>query len=274
MLSAAAAEAVVRRHHVLEHGPAEAPPVVLVHGFGCDQRMWRFVVPDLARDHRVVTFDYVGAGRSEVGAYDPARYASLRGYARDLLDVLDALDLRGATVVGHSVSAMVAALATLDAPGRIARLAMVGPSPRYVDDPPYRGGFSREDIDGLLALMDQNFMGWAGFLAPVVARAADHPDVAAELQESFCSTDPRFLRQFAEVTFLSDNRADLPRVTVPTLVLQCSDDAIAPEEVGEYVARMLPRGTYRKLRATGHCPHLSDPDETLAALREFFTATR
>jgi sigma-B regulation protein RsbQ len=265
--------AIVQRHHVLEHGARDAPPMLLIHGFGCDQRMWRFVVPDLARDHRVVTFDYVGAGRSEVGAYDPARYASLRGYARDVLDVMEALDLRGATVVGHSVSAMVSALAAIESPARFARLVMVGPSPRYIDDPPYRGGFSRSDIEGLLALMDQNFMGWAGYLAPVVSRAADHPEVSAELQESFCSTDPTFLRQFAEVTFFSDNRADLPRVTVPTLVMQCSEDAIAPDEVGEYVARSLPRATYRKLRATGHCPHLSDPEETLAVLREYLAQT-
>jgi sigma-B regulation protein RsbQ len=167
---------------------------------------------------------------------------------------------------------MVGVLAAQEAPERFSQLALIGPSPCYVDDPPYRGGFSRADIDGLLDLMDRNFMGWVGMLAPTVARAADHPDVSAELTQSFCSTDPLYLRRFAEVTFLADNRADLPRVVQPTLVIQCSEDAIAPEEVGLYCAREIPRATYRKLRATGHCPHMSDPSETLAVLREFFAA--
>jgi sigma-B regulation protein RsbQ len=263
---------VLRRNHVTVTGPEGAPAVVLAHGFGCDQTMWRHLAPDLARDHRVVTFDYVGSGRSDTRGYDPARYGSLRGYARDVLDVVEALSLRDVRFVGHSVSSMVGVLAAQEAPERFERLALIGPSPCYVDDPPYRGGFSRADIDGLLDLMDRNFMGWVGMLAPTVARASDHPDVAAELSQSFCSTDPLYLRRFAEVTFLADNRADLPRVAHPTLVMQCSEDAIAPEEVGLYCAREIPRATYRKLRATGHCPHMSDPDETLAVLREFFVA--
>ena len=263
---------VLRRNHVHVTGPENAPPILLAHGFGCDQTMWRYVAPDLARDHRVVTFDYVGSGRSDTSSYDPARYGSLRGYARDVLDIVEALGLHEVSFVGHSVSSMVGLLAAEEAPERFARLALVGPSPCYVDDPPYRGGFSRADIDGLLDLMDRNFMGWVGMLAPTVARAADHPEVSAELSQSFCSTDPLFLRRFAEVTFLADNRADLRRVAHPTLVMQCSEDAIAPEEVGLYCAREIPRATYRKLRATGHCPHMSDPAETLAVLREFLAA--
>jgi sigma-B regulation protein RsbQ len=267
------AQSVLHRNHVHVTGPADAPAIVLAHGFGCDQTMWRLITPDLARDHRVVAFDYVGSGRSDVTQYDPARYGSLRGYARDVLDVVEALDLRDVTFVGHSVSSMIGVLASLEAPGLFSRLAMVGPSPRYIDDPPYRGGFSQQDIDGLLGLMDRNFMGWADFLVPTIARVADHPEVAEELKGSFCSTDPLYLRRFAEVTFYADNRDDLPKVAVPTLVLQCSDDAIAPEEVGLYCARTIPGATYRKIRATGHCPHLSDPEETLEALRAFFAAT-
>jgi sigma-B regulation protein RsbQ len=260
------------RNRVRSFGRDDAPVIVLAHGFGCDQTMWRFVVPDLARDHRVVTFDYVGAGRSDKDAYDPARYGSMRGYAQDVLDVVDQLDLRDVTFVGHSVSSMIGVLASVERPSRFRRLVLIGPSPRYIDDPPYRGGFSREDIDGLLDVMDRNFMGWAALLAPKVARASDHPDVAEELRESFCSTDPRFLRTFAEITFRGDNRADLPKVTVPTLVLQCSEDDVAPEEVGRYCAREIPGARFHQLRATGHCPHMSDPEETLAAIRAFLAA--
>jgi sigma-B regulation protein RsbQ len=260
------------RNHVRSFGRDDAPVIVLAHGFGCDQTMWRFVVPDLARDHRVVTFDYVGAGRSDKDAYDPARYGSMRGYAQDVLDVVDQLDLRDVTFVGHSVSSMIGVLASVERPSRFRRLVLIGPSPRYIDDPPYRGGFSREDIDGLLDVMDRNFMGWAALLAPKVARASDHPEVAEELRESFCSTDPRFLRTFAEITFRGDNRADLPKVTVPTLVLQCSEDDVAPEEVGRYCAREIPGARFHQLRATGHCPHMSDPEETLAAIRAFLAA--
>ncbi len=263
------ASAIVRRNHVHIAGPADAPVLLLAHGFGCDQTMWRHVLPDLARDHRVVTFDYVGSGHSDKQAFDAERYTTLRGYARDVLDVIEALDLRDVTLIGHSVSSMIGVVASIEAPDRFARLVLIGPSPRYIDEPPYRGGFAQADIDGLLDLMDRNFMGWAGALAPMVARAADHPDVSAELNESFCSTEPRFLRAFAEVTFRGDNRADLPLVPVPTLVLQCTDDVVAPEEVGEYCARQLPRATYHKLAATGHCPHMSDPVETIAAVRSY-----
>ena len=269
MLAADQTPPLSARNHVRSFGRDDAPAIVLAHGFGCDQTMWRHLVPDLARDHRVVTFDYVGAGRSEKEAYDPARYASMRGYAQDVLDVVDELDLRDVTFVGHSVSSMVGVLASIERPSRFRRLVLIGPSPRYIDDPPYRGGFSREDIDGLLDLMDRNFMGWASLLAPKIARESAHPEVAEELRESFCSTDPRFLRPFAEITFRGDNRADLPKVTVPTLVLQCSDDDVAPEEVGRYCAREIPRASFHQLAATGHCPHLSDPEETLAAIRAF-----
>jgi sigma-B regulation protein RsbQ len=260
---------VLGRHCVTVRGDGPVT-LLLAHGFGCDQRMWRHVAADLERDHRVVTFDYVGHGRSRREAYDPLRYSSLEGHARDVLQICAALDLEGAVFVGHSVSSMIGALASIAEPARFARLVMVGPSPRYVDDPPhYAGGFTAADIDGLLELMDRNYIGWANFLAPVIVQNGEHPEFAGELEQSFCSTDPVMARQFAELTFRGDNRADLPRVPVPTLVLQCSDDRIAPTAVGEYVAQELPDARLHMLAATGHCPHLSHPAETIAAIRAF-----
>jgi sigma-B regulation protein RsbQ len=245
-------------------------PMLFAHGFGCDQNMWRFVTPAFEDDYRVVLFDYVGSGRSDLSAYDPARYASLGGYAQDVLDVIHALDLRDVIFVGHSVSAMVGVLAANREPERFAHLVLVGPSPRYVNDPPdYVGGFERADIEGLLETMDRNYIGWANFLAPAIMKNDDRPELGRELTESFCSTDPVIARRFAEATFFADNRADLGRVRVPSLVLQCSEDIIAPTAVGEYLQRELPGSTLRVMRATGHCPHMSAPEETIALIREY-----
>lgn len=267
----AAAADVLERNHVQVLGTG--PTVVFAHGFGCDQNMWRFVAPAFVPDHRVVLFDYVGAGRSRRAAYDPARYATLDGYAQDLLDVCHAVGARDVRFVGHSVSAMIGLLAAIREPELFERLVLVGPSPCYLNDPPhYRGGFERADIDALLELMDRNYIGWANHLAPVVMRNAERPELADELEASFCTTDPVAARQFAAVTFRSDNRADLPRVTVPSLVLQCSDDAIAPMSVGAYLAEHLPRSELRVLQAEGHCPHMSHPLATIAQIRAFFAA--
>jgi len=244
--------------------------MLFAHGFGCDQNMWRFVAPAFEDDYRVVLFDYVGSGKSDLSAYDPERYASLEGYASDVLDVCHALDLRDVVFVGHSVSSMVGVLAAEREPERFARLVLIGPSPRYVNDAPdYVGGFERSDIEGLLETMEKNYIGWANFLAPAIMANPDRPELAGELEASFCSTDPEIARRFAEATFYSDNRADLPRLTIPSLVLQCSADIIAPTAVGEYVHRVTPRSTFRQLQATGHCPHMSHPDETVAAIREY-----
>ena len=263
---------VLRRNNVRVSGRGTTP-MLFAHGFGCDQHMWRFVAPAFEDDYRVVLFDYVGCGRSDLGAYDPARYAALDGYARDVLDVCEALDLRDVVFVGHSVSAMVGVLAANAAPERFARLVLIGPSPRYVNAPPdYVGGFERTDIDGLLETMDKNYIGWANFLAPAIMANPDRPELGAELAESFCSTDPLVARRFAEATFLADNRADLRDVRVPSLILQCTDDIIAPRAVGEYVHRELPGSTLRLMRATGHCPHMSAPDETVASIREYLAA--
>jgi sigma-B regulation protein RsbQ len=244
--------------------------MLFAHGFGCDQHMWRFLTPAFEHDHRIVLFDYVGSGRSDLSAYDPERYATLDGYARDVLDVCEALDLRDVVFVGHSVSAMVGILAANRSPERFAHLILVGPSPRYLNDPPdYVGGFERSDIEGLLDTMDRNYLGWAHQLAPAIMHNADRPELGQELTDSFCSTDPVIARRFAEATFLSDNRADLPGVRVPSLILQCSQDMIAPLAVGEYLVRELPGSTLRVMTATGHCPHLSAPDETAALMREY-----
>jgi sigma-B regulation protein RsbQ len=244
-------------------------PMVFAHGFGCDQNMWRYVTPAFEDDYRIVLFDYVGAGRSDLSAYDGERYATLQGYAHDLLEVCEALDLRDVIVVGHSVSSMVAVLAANEQPDRFARLVMVGPSPRYLNDPPYQGGFERADLEGLLEMMDRNFIGWASYLAPAIMKNAERPELSRELEDSFCSTDPVIARRFAEATFFADNREDLPKVRVPSLVLQCSDDLIAPLQVGEYVHRATPGSTLRVMRATGHCPHMSHPEETIELIREY-----
>jgi sigma-B regulation protein RsbQ len=259
---------VIARNHVTVRG-AGTQPVLFAHGFGCDQNMWRFTTPAFENEHRAVLFDYVGSGQSDLGAYDPERYGSLHGYAQDLLDVIEALDLHDVVFVGHSVSGMIGILASLRAPERFAHLVMVGPSPRYLNDDGYLGGFERSDIDELLDTMDKNYIGWAQHLAPAIMNNADRPELAEELTASFCSTDPRIARRFAEVTFLSDNRADLARVTVPSLILQCSDDLIAPRPVGDYLHHHLPGSTLHVLRATGHCPHMSEPEETIAAIQAY-----
>ena len=262
---------VIERNNVHVTGRG-TQPMLFAHGFGCDQTMWRFVTPSFEDDHRLVLFDYVGHGGSDHGAYDPGRYSTLAGFASDLLDVVEALDLRDVIVVAHSVSSMIGVLAINQRPERFDRLVMIGPSPRYLNDPPgYRGGFDRADIDGLLDVMEKNTVGWASALAPMVAQNPDRPELAAELHASFCATHPAAARQFAAVTFLSDNRADLPKLGVPSLILQCSEDALAPPEVGEYVARTTPRSTFRQLAATGHCPHLSHPEETVRVIREYLS---
>jgi sigma-B regulation protein RsbQ len=243
--------------------------MLFAHGFGCDQTMWRFVTPAFEQDYRIVLFDYVGSGRSDLGAYDAERYATLDGYAEDVLDVVHALDLHDVIFVGHSVSGMVGVLAANREPERFERLVLVGPSPRYVNDPPYVGGFERADLEGLLDTMEKNYIGWANFLAPAIMQNADRPELGRELEASFCSTDPVIARRFAEATFFSDNRADVRDVRVPSLIMQCSDDIIAPAAVGEYLHREMPGSTLRQLRATGHCPHMSHPEETIAAIRDY-----
>src|SRR5687768_5094605 len=262
---------VLDRNNVKVFGRG-AQPMLFAHGFGCDQNMWRFITPEFENDYRIVLFDYVGSGNSDLSAYDPARYSTLQGYARDVMDVVHTLDLRDVIFVGHSVSSMIGVLAANEEPDRFDRLVLIGPSPRYINDASYVGGFERTDIEGLFEMMDRNFIGWANFLAPAIMKNPDRPELGEELSESFCSTDPVIARRFAEATFLADNRDDLERVTVPSLILQCSDDMVAPTEVGEYLHRKLPGSTFRLMKATGHCPHMSDPEETVALIKDYLGA--
>ena len=265
-------EAIRARNNVHVRGQG-TQPMVFAHGFGCDQSMWRYVVPAFEDDYRCVLFDYVGSGKSDWSAYDDGRYSSLQGYARDVLDVLEAYDLRDVIFIGHSVSSVVGLMASLEAPERFSRLVLVGPSPCYMNDGDYTGGFSRADLEGLLDLMDKNYVGWANFLAPVVMKNEEQAELVQELQESFCATDPRLTRAFARATFLSDNRDDMAKVRTPSLILQCTDDAIAPDYVGDWLARELPQSTFHKLAATGHCPHMSHPAETIQAIKGYLRAS-
>ncbi|WP_411115471.1 alpha/beta fold hydrolase [Streptomyces sp. 029-5] len=262
------------RNNVSVTGLAHGPVVVLAHGFGCDQNMWRLAVPALAKRYRVVAFDYVGSGGSDLSAWSHERYSSLQGYAQDVVEVCEALDLEGAVFVGHSVSAMVGVLATRMAPERIGALVMVAPSPRYIDDDGYRGGFTSDDIDELLASLESNYLGWSSAMAPVIMGNPERPELGQELTNSFCATAPDIARVFARTTFLSDTREDLKSVEIPTLVLECAQDVIAPREVGAYVHAAIPSSRLVTLDATGHCPQLSAPEATNEAILDFLAAQR
>jgi sigma-B regulation protein RsbQ len=258
----------VRRHNVTVSGQGSRP-IVFAHGFGCDQQMWRFVAPAFEADHQVVLFDHIGCGKSDLSAYDAHRHRRLEGYAQDVADLLDALDLHDVVFVGHSVSAMIGLLASIQRPERFARLVLLGPSPCYLNHPAegYVGGFERADIEGLIDMMESNMVGFANFLAPVAMGASAPAERTEELQSSLCAADPYINRRFAMATFLGDNRADLAQVTVPALILQCADDAIAPRAVGDYLQARLAGSTLQVLDVVGHCPHLTHPETTLAAIR-------
>jgi sigma-B regulation protein RsbQ len=259
---------VLQRHHVTTAGTGTRS-MMFSHGFGCDQNMWRLVAPAFEDRFRVVLFDHVGAGRSDLSAFDPAKYGSLQGYADDVVELGRAMDIRGGVFVGHSVSAMIGVLAAKTAPELFDELVLVCPSPRYMDDGDYAGGFSEPQIHELLEFLEANHLGWSATMAPAIMGNPDRPELAEELTNSFCRTDPDISRHFARTTFLSDNRADLAGVPARCLVLQCADDVIANEQVGRYVHDNLPRSELVLMRATGHCPNLSAPDETIAAIRAF-----
>jgi sigma-B regulation protein RsbQ len=259
---------VLARNNVKVFG-AGARTMMFSHGFGCDQNMWTTVARAFESDFRVVLFDHVGAGRSDLGAYDSAKYAGLDGYADDVVEIGQALALKDAVFVGHSVSAMIGALASLKAPGMFSELVMVGPSPRYIDDQDYAGGFSRAQIEELLEFLADNHLGWSAAMGPAIMGNADRPELGETLTNSFCATDPAIAREFARVTFFSDNRADLARIKARTLILQCREDIIAPPCVGEYVRDRIANSDYVLLDATGHCPNLSAPDQVTAAIRAF-----
>ncbi len=257
------------RHNVTVSGRLDGRAMVFAHGFGCDQHMWRFVAPAFEEDFRVITFDHAGSGAADRAAYDFERHSSLQGYAEDVIAICRELDVVDGIFVGHSVSAMIGVLADRAAPELFAQLVLIGPSPRYIDDEGYVGGFTAEDIRELLDALESNYLGWSSVMAPAIIGNADRPELGAELTQSFCRTAPDLARRFAEVTFLSDNRADLRNVQTPTLVLQCRNDVIAGVSVGQYVADQIPKSALVILEATGHCPHLSAPEQTIAAMAPF-----
>jgi sigma-B regulation protein RsbQ len=261
---------VIKRNNVKVFGHGRQP-MVFAHGFGCGQHMWRYIWPNFENEYKIILFDYVGSGSSDISAYNPERYSSLNGYAQDVVEICQQLDLKDCIFVGHSVSCMVGLLASIKEPELFESLVLIGPSARYIDDKEYTGGFQQSDIEELLVTMEKNYIGWANFLAPAIIQNADRPELGAELTESFCSTDPVIAKQFAQVTFLSDNRRDLAKVKHPALILQCSEDIIAPVGVGEFLHQQMPGSVYKLMQATGHCPHLSEPEETVKLMKGFLT---
>ncbi|WP_419954877.1 alpha/beta fold hydrolase [Neobacillus niacini] len=244
--------------------------IIFAPGFGCDQTVWKSVAEAFEKDYQVILFDYVGLGRSDIHAYDSKRYSSLLGYAQDVLDVCTALDLKDTVFVGHSVGSMIGMLASLSHPEYFSHLVMIGPSPCYLNDPPnYYGGFEKEELLGLIDMMEKNYIGWANVFSQVVTNNPELPEVKLQLEERFCTTDPIIAREFAEAAFFADNRADLKKVTVPALILQCSNDIIAPLAVGEYIHRQLPNSMLKIMEATGHCPHMSHPEETIHLITQY-----
>lgn len=262
---------VMRRYNVQVSGRGTTP-MLFAHGFGCDQNMWRSVTPAFEDEYKLVLFDYLGHGKSDFSAYDPRKYNSLDGYTDDVLAICRELDLQDVIFVGHSVSAVIGIAAAIREPARFRCLVLVGPSPCYVNDEDYVGGFTRSSIDELLEFLDSNYLGWSSAMAPAIMANADRPELGNELANGFCRTDPEVAKQFARVTFLSDTRRDLPRLQVPSLILQCSQDIIAPTCVGEYMHRVLPSSRLKLLNATGHCPHLSAPAETIAAIKQYLAS--
>lgn len=248
--------------------------MIFAHGYGCDQNMWRYVYPAFEDNYKIILFDHVGAGNSDHASYSTEKYNSLEGYAGDILEICRELDLQNTIFVGHSVSAMMGVLAANKEPSRFAHLIMVGPSPRYINDDGYVGGFNKEDIEGLMEALDSNYLGWSANMAPVIMGNPERPELGEELTNSFCRTNPEIAKHFARVTFLSDNRKDLPFVQTPSLILQCSEDVIAPREVGEYVSKNIANSTFLLLNATGHCPNLSAPEETIQAIKKYLAGVK
>ncbi|WP_068677332.1 alpha/beta fold hydrolase [Oceanobacillus sp. Castelsardo] len=250
-------------------------PILFAPGFGCDQNMWRFVAPEFESDYQVILFDYVGSGKSDYDAYSSSKYSELGGYAQDILDICLALDLKEVTFIGHSVGSMIGILASIQKPNLFKELILIGPSPCYLNDPPqYLGGFEKEELDELINMMDLNYIGWANYLSKVIMKNPERPELSGELEQSFCSTDPHVAREFAIATFFSDYRNCLPEVSVPSLILQCSDDTIAPLEVGKYMFQHLRNSEFYQMKATGHCPHMSHPEETVQLIRKYLTVNQ
>ncbi|MBC3540272.1 alpha/beta hydrolase [Rufibacter sp. H-1] len=244
-------------------------PMLFAHGYGCDQNMWRYITPAFEEEYKIILFDHVGFGKADTSVYTQERYASLQSYAVDILEICEELELEEVIFVGHSVSAMIGLLASILDPDRFSKLVLIGPSPRYIDEDGYIGGFTQEGIEDLLNTLDSDYLNWSQAIAPVIMGNPQKPELVQELAQSFCRSDVEVAKDFARITFLSDNRADLGNVRAETLILQCTDDVIAPQAVGEYMHQQLPGSTFKLLNATGHCPNLSAPEETIAAIKEF-----
>ena len=260
---------VLLRNNVIITGKGNQA-ILFAPGFGCDQNMWRLVAPAFEEKYRVILFDYVGSGKSDYSAYNSSKYSDLNGYVQDVLEICEGLELKKPILVGHSVGSIIGMLASIQKPDCFERLIMIGPSPCYLNDPPnYIGGFEREDLEGLIDMLEMNYIGWANYLAQVIMKNPERPELSKELEESFCSTNPMVARQFAVATFFSDNRKDLAKVNIPSLILQCSDDTIAPYTVGNYMHRQMPESTLYLMQATGHCPHISHPEETIHLIGKY-----
>ena len=259
---------ILKRNNVniIGNGPKA---MIFAHGFGCDQNVWAYLVEEFSADYKLILFDYVGAGKSEISAYDSEKYSTLDGYARDLLDVCEALNVKGAIFIGHSVSSIIGLLAANEEPSYFEKLIFIGPSPRYMNDEGYVGGFERENLEQLFDMMDSNYLGWSRSLAPAIMGNPGRPELGEALTNNFCATDPKIAGEFARVTFLSDNRSDLAKLQIPSLTLQCADDIIAPSEVGYYIKENTPGNSLVMMKATGHCPHMSAPEETVEAIKAF-----
>lgn len=258
----------IHRNNVKINGNG-SQPMMFAHGFGCDQQSWQFITDAFADHYKIILFDYVGAGHSDLSAFDPEKYSSLEGYAQDVLDICEDMDLRNVIFVGHSVSSMIGILAANKNPEYFEKLILIGPSPRYLNDEEYFGGFERKDLESLFEFMDSNYLGWSSTMAPAIMGNPERPELGQFLTTSFCTTDPDIARSFARATFFSDNREDLEKVSKPSLTLQCSNDIIASERVGEFVRQHTPGNTLYQMKATGHCPHISAPEETIKAIKEF-----
>ena len=259
---------ILKRNNVTVKG--EGPEtMIFAHGFGCSQKMWKHVAPHFEERYRTILFDYVGAGQSDLSHYSSKRYSTLHGYAQDILDICNALGIKDAVLVGHSVSSMIAVTAALQEPSYFKKLVLVGPCPYYFMDGDYKGGLERDDIDALFDMMDNNYLGWSSFMAPVVMGNPDRPELGEELANSFCSTDPSIARDFAKVTFYSDTRSYLPQLQIESLTLQCTQDALASEEIGIYIEKHTPNNTLVNLKATGHCPHISAPEEVVSSIKAY-----
>ena len=264
-------EGLIKRNNIKTFGTGNQP-MVFAHGYGCDQNMWRFITPAFENEFQIVLFDHVGSGKSDQSAYDFEKYSSLKGYANDLIEICDAMNLKNVIFVGHSVSGIIGVLAAIERPDLFSHLLLIGPSPCYINKMDYFGGFAQKDIDELIATLESNYLGWASFITPIIIGNPEKQEYSKELENSFCSMNPNIAKHFAKVTFMGDNRNDLSKVSTPTLIIQCHPDVIAPVEVGEFVHQKITESKYVLLNSSGHCPHLTAPEQLISSILTYLKA--